>query len=209
MFLDILFPTSISVDAVGSGSGFNTLVHTSASGFEQRNINWSLSRGTWNVAHVVKTQSQYDEIQAFHRVSFGKAHTWRFKDFADYRATDSSLGTGDGSETAFQLRKVYSVASFTYARTITKPEFGTVQVYDNGSLQTPGTHYALDYTTGIVTFVTPPADGHVITATFRFHCHCRFDIDQLSARIVYPPGDDQSRLLVTCESIPIVEIKES
>ena len=43
------------------------------------------------------------------------------------------LGTGDGTQTQFQLVKRYPSGSVIEVRTITKPVAGTVQVYKDGA----------------------------------------------------------------------------
>ena len=158
-FIETRFPDDISLGAVG-GPGFDTEVITVNSGSEQRNAIWQDARGTWDVSHGVRTDTQLATLIAFFRVMGGRAKGFRFKDWQDYAVTVSNglLGTagiGDGTP-AFQLHKSYTTAANTHYREITKPVSGSTAVYRGGVAQTEGAgagNYALSTTTGIVTFV--------------------------------------------------------
>jgi uncharacterized protein (TIGR02217 family) len=178
-FVEVQFPTDISYGSAG-GPEYATDVVASASGYEQRNINWSEARARYNVAHGVKTKAQLDTLIAFFRARKGRAIGFRFKDWTDYQATET-LGTGDGVRTQFQLIKTYSSGAVSETRTIRKPVAGTVQVFKNAVLQASGV--SVDTTTGMVTFASAPAAGQVISASFQFDVPVRFDTDKLSASL--------------------------
>jgi hypothetical protein len=97
-FHEIQFPNDIAYGATG-GPEFATSVVATASGYEQRNINWSAARGRWDVASGLKKQTQLDTLIAFFRARKGRAHGFRFKDWTDYKATGQALGTGNGTTT--------------------------------------------------------------------------------------------------------------
>lgn len=196
-FNETQFPNDIAYGAVG-GARYSTDVVETFSGWEQRNINWSESRGQWNVSHGVKTESQLATLIAFFRACRGKAIGFRFKDWSDYSAANQIIGTGDGVLTAFQLVKSYTAGSITVDRKITKPVSGTIQVYKNGVLQVSGV--STDLTTGIVTFTVAPANGVVVTANFQFDVPARFDTDELGISL-------DTFQLGSWNSIPIVEIR--
>lgn len=208
-FDDVWFPTAIAINAAG-GPGFKTDIYQTVSGYEQRNIDWSIARGRWDVAHAVKDKSTFATLKNFFMARYGRAHSFRFKDFMDYQATAVLIGTGDGSETQFQLKKLYTSGSRTYSRVITKPVSGTVSLYLGGAEQTEGggADYTLNYATGVVTFNSAVGNGVAVTWTGQFDCHCRFDTDTLDARVEVPPGSDGEGIVVTWGDIPIVEIKE-
>lgn len=178
-FVEVQFPTDISYGSAG-GPEYATDVVASASGHEQRNINWSEARARYNVAHGVKTKTQLDTLIAFFRARKGRAIGFRFKDWTDYQATET-LGTGDGVRTGFQLIRTYSSGAVSETRTIHKPVAGTVQVFKNAVLQSSGV--TVDATTGLVTFTSAPAVGQVISASFQFDVPVRFDTDKLSASL--------------------------
>lgn len=151
------FPTGISYGATG-GPGYNTDVVVINSGYEQRNANWAASRATYDVTHGVKTKDDTDTLIAFFRNCKGRAHGFRFKDWADFTATHATgvLGTGVGSGAlAYHLNKKYVTGALTEFREITKPT-GAIEVKRAGSIVTYGVaagNISIDSTTGIITFV--------------------------------------------------------
>lgn len=196
-FVETQFPNDISFGATG-GAMYSTDIVETFGGHEQRNINWSESRGMWNVAHGVKTAVQLAALIAFFRARRGKAIGFRFKDWSDYSASSQIIGTGNGSKTAFQLVKSYTSGGVTVDRTITKPVSGTIQIYKDGVLQ--GSGYTASTTTGIVTFSVAPANGVVITANFEFDVPVRFDTDHMETNL-------ESYGIGSWGNIPIVELR--
>lgn len=152
------FPEGIAYGAVG-GPGFSTSVIVLKSGFEQRNAEWSASRCRYEVSHAAKTKADFDAVANFFRVVKGRAYGFRFKDFADYQAsfTEGILGTGYGTGLpAYQMAKKYASGSAYDTRTIKKPVSGTCSFKRDAATLTVGAspgNIAIDYTTGIVTFV--------------------------------------------------------
>ncbi|TAE80782.1 MAG: TIGR02217 family protein [Alphaproteobacteria bacterium] len=196
-FHEIQFPPKIAYGASG-GPEFNTTITTTQAGFEQRNINWQKARGRWDVSTGIKSKTDMDTVIAFFRARFGRAYGFRFKDWSDYQGVNQSLGTGNGTKTAFQLVKNYFSGSNSYSRDIKKPVSGTVKIYLNSILQSSG--FTIDHTTGMVTFSSAPANGVLVNADFDFDVPVRFDADQLAVRI-----DGPGQYL--WDAIPIVEIR--
>src|SRR5690606_19495651 len=106
-FVETPFPTDIAHGSTRRPE-YSTDIVITHSGHEQRNINWSQARARYNVAHGVKTQSQLNALIAFFRARKGRADGFRFKDWTDYQAALELIGTGDGGESVFQLKKNYS-----------------------------------------------------------------------------------------------------
>ena len=179
-FHEVQFPTDISYGSSG-GPEYVTDIVVTASGYEQRNVNWSQARAKYNVAHGVKSKAQLNALIAFFRARKGRAYGFRFKDWTDYEAAGEVIGVGDGSATEFQLAKTYSSGGVSESRIIGKPVQGSVQVYLDSVLQ--GSGWSLDDTTGMVTFDAAPANGVNIQADFQFDVPVRFDTDRLSATI--------------------------
>jgi uncharacterized protein (TIGR02217 family) len=207
------FPDDIAYGSSG-GPNYKTSVVMFASGREKRNISWSQSRHSYNVGYGVRSETQLDAMLEFFHSMQGRAHSFRYKDFADFHTAtpggygangepftavnenDQQFGVGDGAETVFQLVKNYTTGSLTTARDITKPISGTVLIAVNAVLQTETTHYTIDYTTGLVTFVTPPPMGELVTWGGQFDVPCRFDSDDLSTSLEqYSLGDIDVRLV--------------
>lgn len=193
------FPEDIAYGAVG-GPLYSTDVIATYGGQEQRNVNWTNPKASWNVAQGVKDATQLATLIAFFRAREGRAVGFRFKDWSDYQVTAGNIGAGNASEDEFQLRKQYISGATTKNRTITKPVSGTVSIYVNGVLQTVTTHYTVNYATGLVTFVSPPGNGLAVTATFQFDVPVRFDTDKMDVSL-----DNFS--IGSWANIPIVEIR--
>lgn len=197
-FIETRFPVDIAYGSTG-GPEYSTDIVVTQGGFEQRNANWSQARARYNVAHGVKTQTQLNTLIAFFRARKGRADGFRFKDWTDYRVTGQLIGTGNGTAVAFSLCKTYSSGTSTEVRSITKPVAGTVNIYENSVLQS-GSAYSVNTTTGVVTFVSAPANGVLVTADFEFDIPVRFDTDRLAATL-------DSYGSYSWNDIPLVEVR--
>src|SRR5690606_33286115 len=93
---------------------------------------------------------------------------------SDPLPTDQLLGTGDGSRRKFGLVKNY----LGFSREIFKPIEGSVRCAVNG-IET--TNFTVDWTTGVVTFSSPPLHGASVSAGFFFDVPVRFDSDDFTA----------------------------
>lgn len=196
-FVEVQFPTDISFGSEG-GPEFSTEIITLGSGHEQRNQNWSQPRERWNVAYGVDTEPKLLLLREFFMARRGMAVGFRFKNHDDFEAIDESIGTGDAVETAFQLTKAYTSGAGTLVRNITKPVIGSETIYLSGVPQDIST-FELDYTTGIVTFDSPPGGAVAITATFDFDIPMRFDTDYMPIQFVTYEA--------RAASVPIMEIR--
>ncbi len=196
-FVETQFPTDISYGSSG-GPNYATDIIVSQSGHEQRNINWNQARARYNVAHGVRSKAQLETLIAFFRARKGRAYGFRFKDWTDYSVSAQLIGTGSGSNFHFPLIKTYQSHTVTETRRINKPVQGTVKIYVNGVLQTSG--ISIDYASGLVTFVTAPASGALVTADFEFDVPVRFDTDRLSATL-------EAYGVQSWQDIPLVEVR--
>jgi uncharacterized protein (TIGR02217 family) len=112
--------------------------------------------------------------------------------------TDQSIGTGDGTTTAFQLVKRYASGAQSWTRAIAKPVAGSVRIALSGVEQPSG--WSVDTTTGVVTFSAAPGSDVAITAGFEFDVPVRFDTDVLDVTL------DLERL-GSITSIPLLELR--
>lgn len=158
-FIDAQFPVTISYGSSG-GPIYQTAIIAMRSGEEKRNINWEYPRHEYDAATGVKKMSDLEDLIAFFHVVQGRGHTFRWKDWADYKscktggtisATDQSVGTGDGSTVEYQLKKYYSFGGSSRYRKITKLVSGTVLAAVGGSTTTA---FSVNTTTGKITFNT-------------------------------------------------------
>jgi uncharacterized protein (TIGR02217 family) len=203
------FPDDISFGSRGGPSWATTVVETD-SGAEKRNQRWSYPRHQYDVAYGVNTLARLENLLGYFHVVAGRAIGFRYKDWLDYKsclrsatpaATDCYIGAGTGALATFQLYKSYAQGAYARYRKILKPISGTLLVSVNGVTQTETTNYAVDYTTGVITFAVGsiPANGLVVRAGFEFDVPVRFDTDELSVNI-----NDYSSGAAT---VPLIELK--
>lgn len=208
-FREVQFPHDYILNGSG-GQRFNTIVIPARSGYEQRNINWSQSRGRWTLGFPARSTDKFKKLIAFHRACYGMGYGFRFQDPADYSVTGQTIGTGNGVQTQFQLVQTYTSGPDTFTRTISKPVTSSVVDNDNNALANTvhiyfGTTeqlsgWSANYATGLVTFISAPPGGTVIKADFQFDVPVRFDTDNLEAQYL-------KRGLTGWPSFDIVEVR--
>lgn len=200
-----IFPECISFGSAG-GPEYNTSVIVLGSGHEKRNQNWELPRHVFDVAFGVKRQSDLEDLIDFFHAVKGSANGFRFKNFLDSNSnhtddtpafTDQTIGTGDASQTQFQIIKTFTQGAQSQSINILKPRAG-VTIGFNGVQQLSG--FTVDTTTGIVTFSSAPGGGVTITAGYTYDLPCRFESDRLSVSI--------SSYLAGEASVRVIEIRE-
>lgn len=166
---------------------YNTTVLALGSGEERRNQNWQYPKHAYDVSYGVRTQALLESLIEFFHAVAGRAYGFRYLDPHDYKSClvaatpafgDQVIGTGTGALTTFQLKKTYTKGANSRVRLIKKPVLNSVLIGKNGANQTSG--WSVNTTTGVVTFDSAPANGHVVTAGYEFDVPCRFDVDQLS-----------------------------
>ena len=205
-FHDVRFPVEVGYGA-GGGPEFSTTVIGTASGFEQRNINWAEARGRYDAGLGVRSEADLATVTAFFRARRGRAFAFRFRDPFDFTsaapgaavtALDQRLGTGDGTRTTFSLVKHYGETE-PHTRRITRPVVGTVRVALNGVELPDGWSLGA---LGEVQFEDAPPAGAAVTAGFEFDVAVRFGDDQLSVSLAgFRAGE--------IPSIPLVEVREA
>jgi len=205
-FHETRFPTDIAFGSRG-GPKRKTIIAVSGSGHEHRNSQWADSKREYNAGYGIKSIDDIHTVVEFFEERRGMLHGFRWKDKFDWKScapkqtpaySDQVIGTGDGSEVAFQLVKTYGSSYSPYTRDIRKPVLNTVKIGVNGSQAVSG--WSVNYTTGIVTFDSPPTNGHEITAGFEFDVPVRFDTDYLQIDL---SGFEAGNV----PDIPIVEIR--
>lgn len=184
----------IVTGATSPGLEYDTsLVQTR--GREYANANLSIGLRRIGVGGGQLHVSQVDQWEAFQRAIKGRAGRFLLiLKTRHFEMTDSVIGVGNGAQTAFQLKKRFSYSdgpeneSFEIVRFPWHgypPRFLTGQsaakyldteyivVKVNGIVQTLGTHYTVEREGGIVTFLSAPAIGAIITVSCRFAVLCR------------------------------------
>lgn len=209
-FHDVRFPIEIALGARG-GPERRTEIVTTATGREERNARWALSRRRFDAGYGVRSIEGLSAIVAFFEERRGRLHGFRFRDRLDWTSApgnappaplDQAIGTGDGVQSEFALIKVYGANFAPYARPITKPVQNSVRVAVGGVERTIGTHFTCDFATGLVTFLPGhiPAIGAAVTVGFAFDVPVRFDTDFLEIDLsAFEAG--------AIPSIPLIEIR--
>jgi uncharacterized protein (TIGR02217 family) len=215
-FEEVRLEANLIIYGAVGGPRFSTDVIVVRSGREKRNVNWSHSRGRWELGEREIDTAELHSVGGFFRARQGRAQGFRWKDWADYQATNTpltrngvttqgQLGDGTGGEgTAYQLNKIYTSGATTTTRKITKPVSGTIQVYKNGILQSSG--YTLDTITGVVTFTVAPGGADTLLWAGQFDTPVRFDTDEFRSRFdVVRTSDGEA--IHWLMSLPIVEMR--
>jgi len=207
-FHEIRFPTNLSFGSVG-GPERRTEIVTLANGHEERNSPWAHARRRYDAGVGVRSLDDIETLIAFFEARQGQLFGFRWKDWSDFKSSiasrdvafeDQVIGTGDGATVDFALVKNYRSGLQSYARPITKPVQGTVLVGVARTLQVETVDYTVDYTTGIITFLTPPGQGAEITAGFEFDVPVRFDSDRIWTSVAsFQAGE--------MPDVPVVEVR--
>jgi len=201
-------PPDVEVGMTG-GPTFQNIIQESISGTEQRVRVWAKCRGEWDLSYTILDTADADgtfrAVLAVFRAHFGDLYAFPFKDWGDYQLTNELIGTGDGSDTTFQIIKTYDPSqiilnvpgSLTYVREIYLPASDLV-VKINGVTQTITTNYTIS-STGLITFTSPPTTGHAITVTGEFDVPVRFNTNRLDLVI-------NENNIAQINSLPIREV---
>ena len=207
-FHEVRFPLRVALGTSG-GPVRRTDIVSLSNGRENRNRRWQDARRRYDAGSGVRSLDDLYAVLAFFEARAGQFYGFRFRDPVDHKSCapgaapsvgDQTIGTGNGTTTAFQLVKRYADAGGATVRTIEKPVAGTVVVSVAGSL-VPATDYAVDAATGVVTFKAGkiPVSG-TIRAGFEFDVPVRFDIDRIDIDLAQ---FNAGRI----PSIPLLEIK--
>lgn len=203
-------------DNIESGSGFGpswqNVIQEAISGNEQRFAQWTKCRGVGDLSLGLQISDDpvgdFKAIYAMYVAHRGSLYPWRFRCHYDCTAEDENFGTGDASETEFQLTMTYdpgfillgTPGALSYVRDITLVvDTPTIKV--NGSLLS-SSNSPPDFTvssSGLVTFASAPANAAALTWTGTFDVPVRFDSDTLP--VIMNAGD-----LAGIHSIPIKEV---
>lgn len=153
---EVQFPPLISRGLKG-GASYNTIVVTTSGGSEQRVGLWTRPRYKWEISNSPKQPSEMQQIMSFFQARNGRLRGFRFKDWADFTATNEPLAP-TGANTV-QLIKTYTSGPNSVVRNIYKPVASpAVTLLRNGGTFTA---FSLDTTTGLVS----PAPDSTATIT--------------------------------------------
>lgn len=163
---------------------WNTQVQESVSGKETRLNKRSSPLMVYELAFEVLRDdlavSDFRKLVGFFNAVQGRFDTFLYQDPYWNAVTAHAFGTGDGATRVFQLTSTFKDSTgFGWPEVIQNLN-GTPSIYNNGTLQTITTQYAIS-STGVVTYVTAPAAGVALTWTGGWYYRCRFMDDSLDA----------------------------
>ena len=172
-----IFPTLPGIDIrVRKTPIWSTEVKTAVSGKELRAAFYSTPLYKFGVSFNVLRAGAEAELQSlvgFFNDRRGRFDNFLFVDQSDNAATAQQFGVGDGNTASFQLVRALG--------TNIEPVMnlnGAPAIYIDGVLKTVTTDYTID-AYGMVTFVSPPSNGAVLTWTGNYYYRCRFERDSI------------------------------
>ena len=150
----------------GRGAGHATLVSEFEGGSRRTRSRWPRKKQRFSLVFANLSSADASTLWNFYLGRKGAALLFYIKDYRDYQVTDEAVGTGDGSQTQFQLDKKFIVEN-------------TDVIKVGGVTKTRGVDYTINNDTGVITFSSAPGNGLAITATYEFYYRCSFEQDNL------------------------------
>jgi len=146
---------------------FYTIKSEFESGVVRTREGWTRERSRFGLSWRSIRNTDAATLWAFYQGRKGAALLFDVQDYRDYQVTDEAVGTGNGSQTAFQLDKKFI-------------EEGSETVKVGGVTKTRGVDYTINNDTGVVTFGAAPGEGVAVTASYEFYYRCSFEQDSLT-----------------------------
>jgi uncharacterized protein (TIGR02217 family) len=210
-FADVRLYGDDIITGTAGGPEFSTDVTINHGGFEQRNANWDMPLGRWDIGQRGYCQATKDYLVSFFRQRRGRFQGFLWRDLADWQATALPLASEQGFTTqglvvfapgsnVGQLIKRYSAGNFVADRTITKPRAASVELPDG---------YTLGQLGAVTTTTESSAD---VPVDFDFDVPVRFDTDHLRYNLQSTeakPGTADFESIFYIDSLPIVEQRAS
>lgn len=172
-FIDTRLSPRVAYGFTG-GPEWKTLVVPMMSGRNRRRAEWSMPHHRYTADYTLLDPVAQNEVLEAFIVCRAQLHSFRFKDWNDFVATDQAMAVGDGTSTPRFLTKTYTFGGQNYVRTITLPVVATIEIIANGTTPVPVT---FDANTGKVTPVSVWPNGASLKASFEFDVRVRFGAD--------------------------------
>lgn len=195
-FHDINLPKFVEVFAAGQPE-FVTSYASTLSGREVRLLEKEFARQKYLIKNCRLSESQFRQFNSFFRARKGRKHSFRFRDYADYKVENQILANGDGKTCEFQFFKIYQDFISSSHRLITKPIIGSVKLYINEQIIEAG----INYDKGIIKLKEPLLVNQILTADFIFDVVVRFNSDSYE----YTYSNDGS---IALSPIELIEVEE-
>jgi len=173
----VVLPGTVIISAVGQIVD-NSVIQEGDNGEDETVARESFPRRRWQLSW------HFDDVENVE--SFFEVHG-RHTGFLIYPprgrdriAVAQLIGTGDASETVFQLTLTRTAGALSVTKNILHPVHSTVTITLDGAGQSEGTHYSVNYATGVITFVSAPALDAPVVADFQFYTAVRWETDELN-----------------------------
>lgn len=160
-FLEQRISTRVERGATGGPTNRGRTMVRSAGGRLRQVFTWTTPLHEYEIHHGLLMPVQHEELRAlWYVVNFTPYEGFRFRDWMDYQAdyANSSLVFVSGSQ--WQLQRLYTVASVSFARKISKPVAGVVIQRNRSGVLSTATA-TVDTATGLATI-----SGHVSGDTY-------------------------------------------
>ena len=152
---------------------FVTVISPAGTGKEKRYSKQERGIRTLICRLKYNSESAINTIWNFFRARRGKYDSFWAKFQMEFKVTGEAVGTGDASETDFDL-DYFPI------------DVSTFKVYLNGALQSSGYTIQNNLTTekATIIFSSPPGAGVAITADYEYYFQVRFTEDEMSRRLM-------------------------
>ena len=179
-----IFPTlvGLSWDQVTSPS-FNTMVKRAVSGNEYRSRGAQYPLWTFTVAYDLlrdsnwsPTNTELQQLMGFYLARNGAFDSFLFSNSNDNTATAVSIGTGNASNTLFQLCRTYGAGGFTFNEPV-ENVLALTSITFNGVTQNSANYTTVS--TGLITFNSAPGANVAVAWNGTYYYRCRFTDDSL------------------------------
>lgn len=215
--IDATLPDCISFGARSEPEWATELASTAA-GIDDANQLWEQSKLNFDLSLAIRTADDYKDVRAHFHMCRARAKGFLLKDPLDFAASDDEGATAeaDESSSAWQLFKRYGSGDDIYMRRITRPVEGTLTIWRTRGISTTDVtgsatiDYGGDSTDepGGTFTVTGDLPGDVYTWAGEFMVPCRYGVDRLPTAIVNKQPGADGQLFVSCDAIPVVEIRD-
>jgi uncharacterized protein (TIGR02217 family) len=153
---------------------FATSCATMASGREVRMPTRDLARQKYLIENCKLSHKQFGEFNAFFRARAGQAHSFLFRDLADFKYTGFVPFSSIVDRNQFGLLKIYNDMASPHIRHITKPVPNSIKISIAEQKIAPK---SIDYYTGIVTLPQIINRDDDLLIEFMFNVEVRFAQD--------------------------------
>lgn len=200
-FFEQQFPPIISSNMQG-GPRFLTDKSYTAGGQRVTNRRSQYPLHDYSLAHPVREGAMFDELRAFFYVVGGDADGFRYKDWSDYKASQTQTSATLITGSVYQLNKLYTFGSRTFTRPIFKPVAGAQIFRTRAAVVTNITGTSvIDFTAGRVT-ISGHTAGDTYTWAGEFDVPAAFRDPGAVFRVIGGP-----RMLTEWPSIEIEEVR--